>query len=85
MFAVVFVFSNRCIDFYFYYFFIYLLLFFYYFQPLNGLASESDNVWPSIPVPQTAPIPICNGCGTSSDGMMLMPSSLGKTVQKYGE
>lgn len=76
MFAVVvFVFSNRCIVF----------GGFCYFQPLNGLASESDNVWPSIPVPPTAPIPICNGCGTSSDGMMLMPSSLGKTVQKYGE
>ncbi|XP_034544960.1 meiosis regulator and mRNA stability factor 1 isoform X8 [Notolabrus celidotus] len=37
--------------------------------------------------PKTAPIPIpvCNGCGTSSDGMMLMPSTnLGKTGQKYG-
>lgn len=54
-------------------------------KPMNGLASESDNVWPNVPVPQTAPIPICNGCGTSSDGMMLMPStSLGKTGQKYG-
>lgn len=52
---------------------------------MNGLASESDKVWPNVPVPQTAPIPICNGCGTSSDGMMLMPStSLGKTGQKYG-
>ncbi|XP_034544953.1 meiosis regulator and mRNA stability factor 1 isoform X2 [Notolabrus celidotus] len=31
------------------------------------------------------PIPVCNGCGTSSDGMMLMPSTnLGKTGQKYG-
>ncbi|XP_056265844.1 meiosis regulator and mRNA stability factor 1 isoform X2 [Pseudoliparis swirei] len=31
------------------------------------------------------PIPICNGCGTSSESMMLMPSaSLGKTGQKYG-
>ncbi|XP_037621523.1 meiosis regulator and mRNA stability factor 1 isoform X2 [Sebastes umbrosus] len=56
-------------------------------KPMNGLASESDNVWPNVPIPQTAPIPvpICNGCGTSSDGMMLMPSaSLGKTGQKYG-
>ncbi|KAM8771766.1 meiosis regulator and mRNA stability factor 1 isoform 4-T4 [Acanthopagrus schlegelii] len=56
-------------------------------KPMNGLPSESDKVWPSVPVPQTAPIPIpiCNGCGTSSDGMMLMPStSLGKTGQKYG-
>uniref|UniRef100_A0A8D0AW87 Meiosis regulator and mRNA stability factor 1 n=1 Tax=Sander lucioperca TaxID=283035 RepID=A0A8D0AW87_SANLU len=58
-----------------------------YLQPTNGLASESDKVWPNVPIPQTAPIPIpiCNGCGTSSDGMMLMPSaSLGKTSQKYG-
>ncbi|KAI3352277.1 hypothetical protein L3Q82_005255 [Scortum barcoo] len=54
-------------------------------KPMNGLPSESDKVWPNVPVPQTAPIPICNGCGTSSDGMMLMPStSLGKTGQKYG-
>ncbi|XP_039668556.1 meiosis regulator and mRNA stability factor 1 isoform X3 [Perca fluviatilis] len=56
-------------------------------KPMNGLASESDKVWPNVPIPQTAPIPIpiCNGCGTSSDGMMLMPSaSLGKTGQKYG-
>nr|XP_033479688.1 meiosis regulator and mRNA stability factor 1 isoform X2 [Epinephelus lanceolatus] len=56
-------------------------------KPVNGLTSESDKVWPNVPLPQTAPIsiPICNGCGTSSDGMMLMPSaSLGKTGQKYG-
>uniref|UniRef100_UPI0037E7EDA2 meiosis regulator and mRNA stability factor 1 n=1 Tax=Semicossyphus pulcher TaxID=241346 RepID=UPI0037E7EDA2 len=57
-------------------------------KPMNGLAvSEPDKVWHNVPVPQTAPIPIpiCNGCGTSSDGMMFMPStSLGKTSQKYG-
>ncbi|XP_059211415.1 meiosis regulator and mRNA stability factor 1 isoform X3 [Centropristis striata] len=56
-------------------------------KPVNGLASESDKVWPNVPLPQTAPIPIpiCNGCGTSSDGMMLMPStSLGKTGHKNG-
>uniref|UniRef100_A0A3Q1C3R7 Meiosis regulator and mRNA stability factor 1 n=1 Tax=Amphiprion ocellaris TaxID=80972 RepID=A0A3Q1C3R7_AMPOC len=54
-------------------------------KPVNGLTSESDRVWPNIPVPQTAPIPICNGCGTSSDGMVLMPSTtLGKTGYKYG-
>uniref|UniRef100_A0AAX7TW96 Meiosis regulator and mRNA stability factor 1 n=1 Tax=Astatotilapia calliptera TaxID=8154 RepID=A0AAX7TW96_ASTCA len=48
---------------------------------------KSDKVYPSVPIPQTAPIPIpiCNGCGTFSDGKMLMPStSLGKTGQKYG-
>ncbi|XP_071359795.1 meiosis regulator and mRNA stability factor 1 isoform X4 [Trachinotus anak] len=56
-------------------------------KPMSSLASESDKVWPNVPPPQTAPIPIpiCNGCGTSSDGMMLMPStSLGKIGQKYG-
>uniref|UniRef100_A0A3Q3W5V0 Meiosis regulator and mRNA stability factor 1 n=1 Tax=Mola mola TaxID=94237 RepID=A0A3Q3W5V0_MOLML len=56
-------------------------------KPTNGLPSDSDKVWPNVPVPQTAsvPIPICNGCGHSSDGMMLMQStSLGKAAQKYG-
>uniref|UniRef100_A0A668A514 Meiosis regulator and mRNA stability factor 1 n=1 Tax=Myripristis murdjan TaxID=586833 RepID=A0A668A514_9TELE len=50
---------------------------------------KSDKVWASVPLPppQTAPIPIpmCNGCGTSSDAMLLMPTTgLGKTGQKYG-
>uniref|UniRef100_A0A673AKE6 Meiosis regulator and mRNA stability factor 1 n=1 Tax=Sphaeramia orbicularis TaxID=375764 RepID=A0A673AKE6_9TELE len=56
-------------------------------KPMNGVVSESDKVWPNVPVPQTAPIPIpiCNGCGTSADGMVHMPSTnLGKTGQKYG-
>ncbi|XP_067440091.1 meiosis regulator and mRNA stability factor 1 isoform X1 [Thunnus thynnus] len=56
-------------------------------KPMNGLVSESVNVWPNVPIPQTAPIPIpiCNGCGTSSDSLVLMPkNSLGKTGQKYG-
>ncbi|KAM9857177.1 meiosis regulator and mRNA stability factor 1 [Aulostomus maculatus] len=56
-------------------------------QPVNGALSESEQVWPSVPLPQTAPVPvpICNGCGTSSDSMVLMPmTSLGKTGQKYG-
>ncbi|XP_030583725.1 meiosis regulator and mRNA stability factor 1 isoform X3 [Archocentrus centrarchus] len=56
-------------------------------KPMNGLMPESDKVHPSVPIPQTAPItiPICNGCGTSSDGKMLMPStSFGKAGQKYG-
>lgn len=62
-------------------------LFFAYLQPVNGLASESDKVWPSVPIPQTVPlpVPICNGCGTSSDSMQLMPlTSLGNVGQKYG-
>lgn len=58
-----------------------------YLQPVNGLASEPDKVWPNVPIPQTVPlpVPICNGCGNSSDGMLLMPStSLGNIGQKYG-
>uniref|UniRef100_A0A7N6AYB8 Meiosis regulator and mRNA stability factor 1 n=1 Tax=Anabas testudineus TaxID=64144 RepID=A0A7N6AYB8_ANATE len=49
--------------------------------------SSSDKVWPNVPIPQTVPlpVPICNGCGTSSDNMLLMPStSLGNIAQKYG-
>ncbi|XP_047221337.1 meiosis regulator and mRNA stability factor 1 isoform X3 [Girardinichthys multiradiatus] len=44
-------------------------------KPKTGLSSESK-LWADIPAPPTVPIPlpICNGCGTSSDGMMLMPS-----------
>ncbi|XP_068606973.1 meiosis regulator and mRNA stability factor 1 [Brachionichthys hirsutus] len=56
-------------------------------KPMNGLPSEPDEVWPNVPAPQTAPVPvpICNGCGTSSDAIVLMPStSLCKPGQKYG-
>ncbi|XP_062286521.1 meiosis regulator and mRNA stability factor 1 [Scomber scombrus] len=56
-------------------------------KPMNGLVSESVNAWPNVPIPQTTPIPIpiCNGCGTSSDSLMLMSkTSLSKTGQKYG-
>uniref|UniRef100_A0A3Q2Z3R8 Meiosis regulator and mRNA stability factor 1 n=1 Tax=Hippocampus comes TaxID=109280 RepID=A0A3Q2Z3R8_HIPCM len=53
------------------------------FKPMNGFVSKSEKVWPNIPVSQTAPIsiPVCNGCGTSSDNAAL---SQGKTGQKYG-
>ncbi|XP_068506784.1 meiosis regulator and mRNA stability factor 1 isoform X2 [Syngnathus scovelli] len=52
-------------------------------KPMNGFVSKSEKVWPSIPVPQTTPvtIPICNGCGTSSDSVAL---SQGKTGPKFG-
>lgn len=66
---------------------LYILFLFAYLQPVNGLASESDKMWTSAPIPQTVslPVPICNGCGTSSDGMQLMPlTSLGSVGQKYG-
>ncbi|XP_055080079.1 meiosis regulator and mRNA stability factor 1 isoform X1 [Periophthalmus magnuspinnatus] len=39
------------------------------------VVSESDKGWPNVPLLQTAPIPICNGCNTSAEG---------KTGQKYG-
>ncbi|KAM6939553.1 meiosis regulator and mRNA stability factor 1 [Xenentodon cancila] len=48
-------------------------------KPMNGLAPESDKVWPNVPLPQAASVPICNGCSTSSDGLVLMTSTnLGK-------
>ncbi|XP_057699414.1 meiosis regulator and mRNA stability factor 1 isoform X4 [Corythoichthys intestinalis] len=52
-------------------------------KPMNGFACKSEKVWPNIPVPQTTPIaiPICNGCGTSSDRVAV---NQGKTGQKYG-
>lgn len=53
-------------------------------QPKTDLSSESV-VWPDIPVPQTASVPICNGCGTSSGNIALMSSTtLGKTGHKCG-
>ncbi|XP_061578844.1 meiosis regulator and mRNA stability factor 1 isoform X2 [Cololabis saira] len=46
-----------------------------FLKPMNGLPSESDKVWPKVPLPPAASVPICNGCGTSSDGMVLMTST----------
>ncbi|XP_045061155.1 meiosis regulator and mRNA stability factor 1 isoform X4 [Coregonus clupeaformis] len=52
------------------------------------LTKPADKLWPNIPLPpaQSAPVPIpmCNGCGTSSDGLLLLGSSLGKSATKYG-
>ncbi|XP_072240496.1 meiosis regulator and mRNA stability factor 1 isoform X3 [Leuresthes tenuis] len=56
-------------------------------KPMNGLTTGPDKVWPNIPTPRTAsiPVPICNGCGTSSDGKAIMPTTnLSKTGHKYG-
>ncbi|XP_031419446.1 meiosis regulator and mRNA stability factor 1 isoform X2 [Clupea harengus] len=60
-------------------------------KPAQGLVSEPAKLWPNIPPPhaQSAPIPVpmCNGCGVtgaSTDGLLLLGSSLGKTSQKYG-
>ncbi|XP_037830655.1 meiosis regulator and mRNA stability factor 1 isoform X2 [Kryptolebias marmoratus] len=53
-------------------------------KPKNDLSSEST-VWPNVPIPQTASVPICNGCGTSPDNVTLMPSTThGKPGHKYG-
>lgn len=55
-------------------------------KPKTGPTSESK-VWPDVPAPPTAsiPFPVCNGCGTSSDGMMLIPAlNHGIIGYKYG-
>ncbi|XP_064857532.1 meiosis regulator and mRNA stability factor 1-like isoform X5 [Oncorhynchus nerka] len=52
------------------------------------LTKPADKLWPNIPLPPaqsaSVPIPVCNGCGTSSDGLLLLGSSLGKSATKYG-
>ncbi|KAM8842273.1 meiosis regulator and mRNA stability factor 1 isoform 3-T4 [Synchiropus picturatus] len=56
-------------------------------KPVNGVAAESEKSWPNVPVPHLAPIsiPICNGCGTSSEGLVRMPmTNIGKTGPTYG-
>ncbi|CAG5928965.1 unnamed protein product [Menidia menidia] len=56
-------------------------------KPMNGLTSGPDKVWPNVPIPQTAliPVPLCNGCGTTPDGKATMSSiNLGKNGLKYG-
>lgn len=56
-------------------------------QPTNGLSSESDRLRLNVPITRSAsiPVPICNGCGTSSDSVLLVPStSVDKTGRKYG-
>ncbi|XP_078786395.1 meiosis regulator and mRNA stability factor 1 isoform X8 [Oryzias latipes] len=55
-------------------------------KPVNGVTSDTDEVWPKVCVPQTAslPVPVCNGCGTSSDAMALWPNTSCGTSYKYG-
>ncbi|XP_020561406.2 meiosis regulator and mRNA stability factor 1 isoform X4 [Oryzias latipes] len=57
-----------------------------YLKPVNGVTSDTDEVWPKVCVPQTAslPVPVCNGCGTSSDAMALWPNTSCGTSYKYG-
>nr|XP_046186243.1 meiosis regulator and mRNA stability factor 1-like isoform X5 [Oncorhynchus gorbuscha] len=57
--------------------------------PLQGGSPKpADKLWPNIPLPPaqsaSVPIPVCNGCGTTSDGLLLLGSSLGKSATKYG-
>ncbi|XP_064862239.1 meiosis regulator and mRNA stability factor 1-like isoform X6 [Oncorhynchus nerka] len=57
--------------------------------PLQGGSPKpADKLWPNIPLPPaqsaSVPIPVCNGCGTSSNGLLLLGSSLGKSATKYG-
>lgn len=55
-------------------------------QPANGLPSESDRLRLNVTQSASIPIPICNGCGTSSDNVMLTPSTgVDKTGRKYGK
>uniref|UniRef100_A0A8C8IQV8 Meiosis regulator and mRNA stability factor 1 n=1 Tax=Oncorhynchus tshawytscha TaxID=74940 RepID=A0A8C8IQV8_ONCTS len=55
---------------------------------VGGILFPADKLWPNIPLPPaqsaSVPIPVCNGCGTSSDGLLLLGSSLGKSATKYG-
>ncbi|XP_053550508.1 meiosis regulator and mRNA stability factor 1 [Bombina bombina] len=51
--------------------------------------SDASKLWPNIPPPnaQTAPIPICNGCGTQDtvkEAALLLAKNLCKASQKYG-
>ncbi|KAJ8001836.1 hypothetical protein DPEC_G00173550 [Dallia pectoralis] len=47
----------------------------------NCLTKSGDKLWPNLPLPtsQSLPIPMCNGCGTASDGLLLLGSGT-----KYG-
>ncbi|RVE75710.1 hypothetical protein OJAV_G00001470 [Oryzias javanicus] len=58
----------------------------YLMKPVNGETSETNEVWPKLCVPQTAshPVPVCNGCGTSSDAMALLSNTSYGTSFKYG-
>ncbi|KAI1896045.1 hypothetical protein AGOR_G00090760 [Albula goreensis] len=60
-------------------------------KPARELVTDAEKVWPSIPTLPSqsvpAPVPLCNGCGVpgaTSDGMLLLGTSLGKPTQKHG-
>ncbi|CAL8330136.1 unnamed protein product [Lota lota] len=59
-------------------------------KPVNGLLPESDKLWPMVPHLSSKstpiPIPMCNGCGTKSDGLLrIAQTSLGKVGHKFGQ
>ncbi|KAM4632640.1 meiosis regulator and mRNA stability factor 1 [Discoglossus pictus] len=58
-------------------------------KPSMKSAGNASKIWPNIPPPstQTAPIPICNGCGTQDtvkEAAFLLAKNLCKASQKYG-
>ncbi|KAK0155151.1 Meiosis regulator and mRNA stability factor 1 [Merluccius polli] len=58
-------------------------------KPVNGLLPEPGQSWPIVPHLSSKstpiPIPMCNGCGTTSDGLLRIPqTSLGKAGHKFG-
>ncbi|XP_054990714.1 meiosis regulator and mRNA stability factor 1 isoform X2 [Sorex araneus] len=58
-------------------------------KPARNNIIDAAKVWPNIPPPntQTAPVPLCNGCGTKGAGKetaLLLATSLGKAASKFG-
>ncbi|XP_018091816.1 meiosis regulator and mRNA stability factor 1 isoform X2 [Xenopus laevis] len=58
-------------------------------EPTSNKVTDSHKIWPHIPPPNTksAPIPICNGCGTQEtvkEAALLLAKNLCKASQKYG-
>ncbi|XP_075422230.1 meiosis regulator and mRNA stability factor 1 isoform X2 [Ascaphus truei] len=58
-------------------------------KPSSNSVIDASKIWPNIPPPsaQTAPIPICNGCGTQGpvkEASLILANNLCKAAQKYG-
>ncbi|NP_001119538.1 meiosis regulator and mRNA stability factor 1 [Xenopus tropicalis] len=58
-------------------------------KPSSSKVTDSHKIWPNIPPPNTssAPIPICNGCGTQEtvkEAALILAKNLCKASQKYG-
>ncbi|KAM4698321.1 meiosis regulator and mRNA stability factor 1 isoform 2-T2 [Rhinophrynus dorsalis] len=57
-------------------------------KPSSNGVIEVNKIWPNIPPPstQTAPIPICNGCGTQGnvkEAALLLAKNICKASQKF--